>query len=128
MLAVYVLEFWTTTLPENFSIAELIALNFSNSTYALPHPEFKSDMAFEQLLSEKFDTNIMAFQLTEVAMNLLRLIAQNTLNMPYASVRRCVSSSCSQTSSYQYGDAGGDVQGHAHDPACWAISLGFARE
>jgi hypothetical protein len=51
------------------------------------HSEFKSDMDLERLPSGKFDTNFLLCQLAAVAMNLLRLIGQNTLNETDAPVR-----------------------------------------
>lgn len=51
------------------------------------HSEFKTDMDLERLPSGKFDTNYLICQLAAVAMNLLRLIGQNTLNDPDAPVR-----------------------------------------
>jgi hypothetical protein len=44
-------------------------------------------MDLERLPSGKFDTNYLVCQLAAVAMNLLRLIGQNTLNEPDAPVR-----------------------------------------
>ena len=69
LLPEYTLEGWTTTLPEQF------------------HSEFKTDMDLERLPSGKFDTNYLICQFAAVAMNLLRLIGQNTLNEPDAPVR-----------------------------------------
>lgn len=84
LLPEYVLEGWTTTLPERFSPAEIIALYCDHATHEQFHSEFKSDMDLERLPSGKFDTNYLACQLAAVAMNLLRLIGQNTLNEPDA--------------------------------------------
>ena len=44
-------------------------------------------MDLERLPSGKFDTNYLVCQLAAVAMNLLRMIGQNTLNEPDAPVR-----------------------------------------
>ena len=44
-------------------------------------------MDLERLPSGKFDTNYLVCQLAAVAMNLLRLIGQNTLNEPDGPVR-----------------------------------------
>ena len=44
-------------------------------------------MDLERLPSGKFDTNYLVCQLAAVAMNLLRLIGQNTLNEPDAPMR-----------------------------------------
>ncbi len=45
------------------------------------------DMDLERLPSGKFDTNYLVCQLAAMAMNLLRLIGQNTLNGPVAVCR-----------------------------------------
>jgi len=87
LLPEYVLEGWTTTLPEKFSPAEIIALYCDHATHEQFHSEFKSDMDLERLASSKFDTNYLVCQLAAVAMNLLRLIGQNTLNEPDAPMR-----------------------------------------
>ena len=87
LLPEYVLEGWTTTLPERFSPTEIIALYCDHATHEQFHSEFKSDMDLERLPSGKFDTNYLVCQLAAVAMNLLRLIGQNTLNEPDAPMR-----------------------------------------
>ena len=87
LLPEYVLEGWTTTLPQGFSPAEIIALYCDHATHEQFHSEFKSDMDLERLPSGKFDTNYLVCQLAAVAMNLLRLIGQNTLNEPDAPMR-----------------------------------------
>ncbi len=87
LLPEYVLEGWTTTLPHKFDCAQVIALYCDHATHEQFHSEFKSDMDLERLPSGKFDTNYLVCQLAVVAMNLLRLIGQNTLNEPDAPVR-----------------------------------------
>jgi hypothetical protein len=87
LLPEYALEGWTTTLPERFGCAEVIALYCDHATHEQLHSEFKTDMDLERLPSGKFDTNYLVCQLAAVAMNLLRLIGQNTLNEPDAPVR-----------------------------------------
>ena len=87
LLPEYVLEGWTTTLPERFAAADIIALYCDHATHEQFHSEFKTDMDLERLPSGKFDTNYLVCQLAAVAMNLLRLIGQNTLNEPDAPVR-----------------------------------------
>ena len=87
LLPEYVLEGWTTTLPERFNAGEIIALYGDHATHEQFHSEFKTDMDLERLPSGKFDTNYLVCQLAAVAMNLLRLIGQNTLNEPDAPVR-----------------------------------------
>lgn len=87
LLPEYVLEGWTTTLPTRFEAQDIIALYCDHATHEQFHSEFKSDMDLERLPSGKFDTNYLVCQLAAVAMNLLRLIGQNTLNEPDAPVR-----------------------------------------
>ena len=87
LLPEYTLEGWTTLLPEAFSAAEVIELYCDHATHEQFHSEFKTDMDLERLPSGKFDTNYLVCQLAAVAMNLLRLIGQNTLNEPDAPVR-----------------------------------------
>ncbi len=88
LLPEYVLEGWTSTLPERFEAADIIALYCDHATHEQFHSEFKTDMDLERLPSGKFDTNYLVCQLAAVAMNLLRLIGQNTLHEPDAPVRR----------------------------------------
>jgi len=93
LLPEYVLEGWTTTLPARFSATGIIALYCDHATHEQfgktpsQHSEFKTDMDLERLPSGKFDTNYLACQLAALAMNLLRLIGQHTLNGPDAPVR-----------------------------------------
>jgi hypothetical protein len=87
LLPEYTLEGWTTTLPEKFSAAQVIELYCDHATHEQFHSEFKTDMDLERLPSGKFDTNYLICKLAAVAMNLLRLIGQNTLNEPDAPVR-----------------------------------------
>jgi hypothetical protein len=93
LLPEYVLEGWTTTLPERFSPTEIIALYCDHATHEQfgktpsQHFEFKSDMDPERLHSGKFDANYLVCQLVALAMNLLRLIGQHTLNEPDAPMR-----------------------------------------
>lgn len=87
LLPDYVLEGWTTTLPEKFTAEEIIALYRDHATHEQFHAEFKTDMDLERLPSGKFDTNYLVCQLAAIAMNLLRLIGQNTLNEKESPVR-----------------------------------------
>jgi len=87
LLPEYVLEGWTTTLPGRFGPAEVIALYADHATHEQFHAEFKSDMDLERLPSGKFDTNYLVCRFAAVAMNLLRLVGQHTLNEPDAPVR-----------------------------------------
>ncbi len=84
LLPEYVLEGWTTTLPQRFSPVEIIALNCDHASHEQFRSEFKSDMDLERLPSGKFETNYLMCQLAAVAMKLLRLIWQNTLKEPDA--------------------------------------------
>ena len=87
LLPEYVLQGWTTTLPERFSPEQVIALYCDHATHEQFHSEFKTDMDLERLPSGKFDTNYLVCQLAAVAMNLLRLVGHNTLHEPDAPVR-----------------------------------------
>ena len=87
LLPEYTLEGWTTTLPEAFSAVQVIELYCDHATHEQFHSEFKTDMDLERLPSGKFDTNYLVCQLAAVAMNLLRLIGQNTLSESDAPVR-----------------------------------------
>ena len=89
----YVPKGWTTTLPQRVSPAEIIALHFDHATRKQfgktpsQHWEVKSDMDLERQPSGKFDINYQVCQLAAAAINLLRLIGQNTLNEPDAPIR-----------------------------------------
>ena len=93
LLPEFVLEGWTTTLPSGFTAEEVIALYCAHATHEQfgktpsQHSEFKSDMDLERLPSGKFDTNYLVCALAAVAMNLLRLIGQHTLNEPDGPLR-----------------------------------------
>jgi len=75
----YELEGWTTILPERFNATDIIDLYCDHGTHEQFHSEFKTDMNQERLPSGKFDTNYLICQMAALAMNLLRLIGQNTL-------------------------------------------------
>lgn len=87
LLPEYALEGWTTTLPPKFAAREVIALYGDHATHEQFHSEFKTDMDLERLPSGKFDTNYLVCQLAALAMNLLRLIGQSTLNESDGPVR-----------------------------------------
>ena len=87
LLPAYKLEGWTTTLPGNFSCADIIALYCDHGTHEQFHSEFKTDMDLERLPSGKFDTNYLVCALAAVAMNILRLIGQNALTSKDAPLR-----------------------------------------
>ena len=87
LFAQYVLEGWTTSLPQRINAAEVIGLYAEHGTDEQFHSEFKSDMALERVPSGKFDTNYLICQLAAVAMNLLRLMGQHTLHGKEAPVR-----------------------------------------
>jgi hypothetical protein len=80
LLPEYVLEGWSTTLPEHFDCEQITALYAQHATHEQFHAEFKTDMGLERLPSGKFDTNYLVCQLAAVAMNLLRLIGVHTLH------------------------------------------------
>jgi len=83
----YELEGWTTILPESFNPTDIIDLYCDHGTHEQFHSEFKTDMNLERLPSGKFDTNYLICQMAALAMNLLRLIGQNTLIGPDSPVR-----------------------------------------
>ena len=87
LLPEYVLEGWTTTLPQRFEAADIIALYCDHATHEQFHSEFKTDMDLERLPSGKFDTNYLVCQLAAVAMNILRLMGQGALLGKDAPVR-----------------------------------------
>lgn len=79
LLPDYELEGWTTTLPQSFTMQDIIDLYKDHATHEQFHSEFKTDMDLERLPSGKFDTNFLVCTLAAVAMNILRLIGQNAL-------------------------------------------------
>ncbi len=79
LLPAYELEGWTTTLPQKFTMQQVIDLYKDHATHEQFHSEFKTDMDLERLPSGKFDTNFLVCALAAVAMNILRLIGQNAL-------------------------------------------------
>jgi len=87
LLPEYVLEGWTTTLPERFEAADIIALYCDHATHEQFHSEFKTDVDLERPPSGKFDANYLVCQLAAVAMNILRLMAQGALLGKNAPVR-----------------------------------------
>jgi Transposase DDE domain group 1 len=87
LLPEYVLEGWSTTLPNTFTPEKIIALYADHGTHEQFHSEFKTDMDLSRLPSGKFDTNYLVCALAAVAMNLLRLVGQHTLHEPDAPVR-----------------------------------------
>ena len=87
LLPVNEIEDWTTMLPTNFSMIDIIALYCDHATHEQFHAEFKSGMDLARLPSGKFDANSLVCQLAALAMILLRLIGQNTLNEPDTPVR-----------------------------------------
>jgi hypothetical protein len=87
LLPAYELEGWTTTLPDRFTMQEVIDLYKDHATHEQFHSEFKTDMDLQRLPSGKFDTNYLVCALAAVAMNILRLIGQNALIGKDAPVR-----------------------------------------
>jgi len=89
LLPEYVLEGWSTTLPdtETFCAQQIIDLYADHGTHEQFHSEFKTDMDLVRLPSGKFDTNYLVCALAAVAMNLLRLIGQHTLHGKDSPVR-----------------------------------------
>ena len=87
LLPEYILEGWTTTLPQRFDIQAIIALCTQHATHEQFHSQFKSDMDLAPLALGKFDTTFLVCQLACVALNLLLLIGQHTLHGPDAPLR-----------------------------------------
>ena len=84
----YMLEGWTTTLPQGqFDAQAIIDLYADHGTHEQFHSEFKTDLDLERLPSGKFDTNYLVCQLAALAMNILRLIGQRGLLGEDAPVR-----------------------------------------
>ena len=81
------LEGWTTSLPTQFGIQDIIALYADHGTHEQLHSEFKTDLDLTRLPSGKFDTNYLVCQLAALAMNILRLMGQRGLLGPDAPVR-----------------------------------------
>ena len=84
LLPEYVLEGWSTTLPQTdaFGAQQIIDLYADHGTHEQFHSEFKTDMDLVRLPSGKFDTNYLVCALAAVAMNLLRLIGQHGKDSP----------------------------------------------
>ena len=82
LLPEYVLEGWSTTLPQTdaFGAQQIIDLYADHGTHEQFHSEFKTDMDLVRLPSGKFDTNYLVCALAAVAMKLLRLIGQHSLH------------------------------------------------
>ena len=87
LLPAYDLEGWTTTLPQKFTMQDVIDLYKDHATHEQFHSEFKTDMDLERLPSGKFDTNFLVCAMAAVAMNILRLMGQRGLLGPDAPVR-----------------------------------------
>jgi len=87
LLPAYDLEGWTTTLPQKFTMQDVIDLYKDHATHEQFHSEFKTDMDLERLPSGKFDTNFVICAMAAVAMNILCLIGQNALIGKDAPVR-----------------------------------------
>lgn len=88
LLPLYELEGWTTSLPAAaFDMRSVIALYADHATHEQFHSEFKSDLDLQRLPSGRFDTNYLVCALAAVALNILRLIGQNTLTGKDAPVR-----------------------------------------
>jgi hypothetical protein len=81
------LEGWTTSLTNQFSCQDIVALYADHGTHEQFHSEFKTDLDLTRLPSGKFDTNYLVCQLASLAMNILRLIGQRGLLGPDAPVR-----------------------------------------
>jgi hypothetical protein len=121
LLPEYLLEGWSTTLPDTdaFCAQQIIDLYADHGTHEQFHSEFKTDMDLVRLPSGKFDTNYLVCALAAVAMNLLRLIGQHTLHGRDAPVRHQA-----QRRRIRTVIAGADVQGRTHGQASAAVGAG----
>jgi hypothetical protein len=65
LLPKYVLECWSTTLPDTaaFDAHQIVELYTDHAMHEQFHSEFKTDMDLVRLSSGKFDTNYLAFAL-----------------------------------------------------------------
>jgi len=117
----YELEGWSTTLPAKFGIQEVIDLYKDHATHEQFHSEFKTDMDLERLPSGKFDTNYLVCALAAVAMNILRLIGQNTLLSKDAPVRHSAKRRRIKTVLQEVMYKAGRMIKHA---GRWALGLG----
>ena len=121
LLPEYVLEGWTTSLPQRINAGRVIGLYAEHGTHEQFHSEFKSDMDLERLPSGKFDTNYLICQLAAVAMNLLRLIGQHTLHSKDAPVRRKAQRRRIKTVMHEMIYKAGRMMRHA---GRWVLGLG----
>ena len=121
LLAQYVLEGWTTTLPARFEPQEIIALYADHATHEQFHSEFKSDMDLERLPSGKFDTNALICSLAAVAMNILRLLGQGALTGKDAPIRHSAKRRRIKTVMQELIFKAGRMIKHARG---WALGLG----
>jgi hypothetical protein len=80
-------DFWETTLPAQFSPAQIIRLYQDHGTHEQFHSEFKTDLDLERMPLGKFATNDCVLSLAGVAYNVLRLIGQLALLSEDAPVR-----------------------------------------
>ncbi len=121
LLPVYVLEGWTTTLPQRINAGRVIGLYAEHGTHEQFHSEFKSDMGLERLPSGKFDTNYLICQLAAVAMNVLRLMGLHTLHGDDAPVRHKATRRRIKTVMQEMVYKAGRMIRHA---GRWALGLG----
>ena len=71
----------TRGLAEQFDALAVIALYADHGTHEQFHSEFKTDMDLERLPSGKFDTNFLVCAPAALAMNILRLMAQDVIQL-----------------------------------------------
>ena len=125
LLPAYELEGWTTTLPAQFTMQDVIDLYKDHATHEQfgktpsQHSEFKSDMDLERLPSGKFDTNLPG---------LLFGCGGDEHPAPdwpeRADWQRRATAPCGQEAAHEDGDAGDHVQGGAHDQTCGSLGSG----
>ena len=124
LLPAYELEGWTTTLPAQFTMQDIIDLYKDHATHEQfgktpsQHSEFKTDMDLERLPSGKFDTNFLVCSLAAVAMNILRLIGQNALIGKDAPLRHAAKRRRMKTG------GSGSIESSAADPAVTEVTAG----
>ena len=121
LLPDYELEGWTTTLPQKFTMQDIIDLYKDHATHEQFHSEFKTDMDLERLPSGKFDTNFLVCAMAAVAMNILRLIGQNALIGKDAPIRHSAKRRRIKTVLQEVMYKAGRMIKHA---GRWALGLG----
>jgi hypothetical protein len=121
LLPEYVLEGWSTTLPQRFDEQAIIELYADHGMHEQFHSEFKTDMNLVRLPSGKFDTNYLVCALAAVAMNLLSLVGQHTFHEPDSPVRHSAQRRRIRTVMHEFMFKTDCLAHHARQ---WVLSLG----